>query len=240
MDTLELTRRRMIEGASVLAAALAGCGSDPARSTEEGIRRTTDVGSRRTTEDGSRRAGDGGPTPTSPDRSTSTGVEETRSGTRTTTRTRSAEPTSTAGAGGETDSILLPSLDVRGSPGDLVRLRPPGKVVLLDFFATWCPPCEPEMDNLRAAREQFSEDSVSIVSITRETDEETIEQFWEANEGTWPVVKDPGLRAFREYGVTGLPTILVFTPGGDEVMRHNGLAGEDRIVSNLEAALEEA
>lgn len=133
--------------------------------------------------------------------------------------------------------IRLESLDVGGSPGGPVDLRPADKVVLLDFFATWCAPCKPEMENLRAARSRYSPDSVFILSITQETDEAAIKEFWREYNGTWPVVIDANLEATEKYEVTGIPTIIIFSPAGSRVMRHTGLAGEDKLLANLDAAL---
>lgn len=136
--------------------------------------------------------------------------------------------------------ISLRSLEVGGSPGGLVPIRPPGKVVLLDFFATWCAPCKPEMANLRTVRSRFDREAVFIVSITQETDTAAIKRFWRRYRGTWPVVMDPDIVATRAYDVTGIPTIIVLTPDGTEVLRHVGLAGEEKLVSNVETALRRA
>lgn len=160
------------------------------------------------------------------DRSTGTGPSRTA--------------TETPGETVRADGLLLPSLDVGGSPGDLVALRPPGKVALLDFFATWCPPCGPEMEHLRAVRARYDSTELSVVSITQETDESAIESFWEEYRGTWPVVMDPGVRAGQRFGVTNLPTILVLTPDGTETERRTGLVGESVLVEAIDAALERA
>lgn len=194
------TRRAVLSGgASVLAAALAGCsarsdGAEPA---------TTDPGT---------------------DPPAGTPADPTATGT----------PVGSPGSG----ELLLPSLDVGGSPGSLVALRPSGKVALLDFFATWCPPCGPEMEHLRAVRERYDASELSVVSITQETDEATVESFWEEYRGTWPVVLDPGVRAGQRFGVTSLPTILVLAPDGTEVERRTGLVREPALVEAVDAALD--
>lgn len=139
---------------------------------------------------------------------------------------------------GEDQELEFQSLDVAGSPGGPITLAPPGTVALLDFFATWCPPCKPEMANLRAARARFDRDAVQIVSITQESDEAAVRQFWIDYDGTWPVVLDPDLRATRAYDVTRLPTIVVLGADGGRVFRHTGLAGEARIVDAIERALD--
>lgn len=149
-------------------------------------------------------------------------------------RPATATPDGTPGSEG----LLLPSLDVGGSPGSLVALRPADEVALLDFFATWCPPCKPEMEHLRAVRERYDPSELSIVSITQETDEAAIESFWEEYRGTWPVVMDPGVRAGQRFGVTSLPTILVLAPDGTEVERRTGLVGESALVEAVDAALD--
>jgi thiol-disulfide isomerase/thioredoxin len=147
-------------------------------------------------------------------------------------------PTTTAEVStGSSDDLVLPSLDVAGSPGGLVPLRPEGKAVLLDFFATWCPPCEPEMDNLRAVRDRYDRADVFIVSVTQETDESAIESFWTDNQGTWPVVMDPSTRAARAYDATSIPTIVVLAADRTEVARHTGLVGEQPLAEALEEAL---
>lgn len=141
------------------------------------------------------------------------------------------------GDGGDQE-LELQSLDVAGSPGGPITLAPPGTVALLDFFATWCPPCKPEMANLRAARARFDREAVQLVSITQESEEAPVRQFWTDYDGTWPVVLDPDLRASRTYDVIRLPTIVVLGADGGRVFRHTGLAGEARIVDAIEHALD--
>lgn len=137
------------------------------------------------------------------------------------------------------DVIRLRSLDVRASPGGEIALRPPGKVALLDFFATWCGPCRAQMDNLRELRSEFPEEELFVVSITGESDEKAIRNFWQRYEGTWPVALDEDGEAIREYEVTGIPTLVLLSPDGEQLWRHRGLADVDDLMANTEEAIRE-
>lgn len=134
------------------------------------------------------------------------------------------------------DALRLQTLSVGGSPGGEVRVQPPGDTVLLDFFATWCAPCKPQMDHLREVRESFPD--VHMLSVTWEVDEDAVAEFWREYEGTWPVATDPDIATGPAYDVERLPTLIVFDAEGTEVWRDVGLSSTEDITAQLEAARE--
>ena len=119
------------------------------------------------------------------------------------------------------DPLTLPSAVTTGDlPDGRVRLVAPGTVTLLNFFTTWCRPCQREMAEFRKLRAEYDADALHMVSITPEVDETLVEEFWAEYEGTWPVVMDPALTATERWNANRYPTNLLFdadgTPAGDD------------------------
>ena len=139
--------------------------------------------------------------------------------------------------GSEGGRLSLPVVSVSGleTPGTsdgTVPDRPAGEAALLDFFATWCAPCVPQMAELRGIREAYPD--LHMVSVTQEDDEAAIRSFWQEHDGTWPVARDPELRATERYDVRGLPTAVIVGADGEEQFRHQGLVELARLRTEIE------
>ena len=91
---------------------------------------------------------------------------------------------------------------------DLEGMR--GKVVLIDCWATWCPPCLREMPHVKAAYDRFHSKGFEVVAISSDDDREALEKFVKENRIPWPQYFDGKgeLNQFaRQFDVGGIPTM---------------------------------
>lgn len=101
--------------------------------------------------------------------------------------------------------------DLSGKTWSFSSLR--GKVVLVNFWATWCPPCRKEMPDLQALYERFGSQGLVILGIS---DEETskVEPFIRDRKVTFPVLLDPGRKVNEAFIVDGIPKSFVYDRDG--------------------------
>lgn len=91
-----------------------------------------------------------------------------------------------------------------------------GKKVILNFWATWCPPCQEEMPEMQKFHEQYS-DEVAIVAVNftvSERNTETVKKFIEGNGYTFPVLLDSENKANSGYEVLTYPTSYFLDENG--------------------------
>lgn len=110
--------------------------------------------------------------------------------------------------------------DIDGNPVSTANWK--GKVVLLNFWATWCPPCRAEIPILIDLANRYK-DRVQVVGISVDDGPEEVKQFVKDEGINYPVVMaSPEIEA--EYGgVSALPTLFVVNTDGKVVQRHRGL-----------------
>jgi peroxiredoxin len=101
--------------------------------------------------------------------------------------------------------------DLEGRQWALKDLR--GKVVLVNFWATWCPPCRKEMPDLQALYERFSLRGLVVLAISDETASK-VEPFVAAGKYTYPILLDPGRKVHKLFSVEGIPKSFVYNAGG--------------------------
>lgn len=102
-----------------------------------------------------------------------------------------------------------------------------GKVVFLNFWATWCPPCKREMPDIEALYKELGENSGDVVILgvanpktknapyNRELDEQGVRQFLADNGYTFPVVMDGDGQLLGQYGIQAFPTTFMIGADGN-------------------------
>jgi len=114
-----------------------------------------------------------------------------------------------------------------------------GKVVLLDFWATWCGPCIQALPELKEIRKKFANRPFELISISVDREKRKLEDFVKANEMTWPQYFDEGYRVAKDaFGVATFPSYFVLD--GDGVVTYVTRGYSPATAARLTAAVEKA
>lgn len=127
-------------------------------------------------------------------------------------------------------NFRLKTLDGQAVALDSLR----GKVVVLDFWATWCPPCREELPSVEKLHKEFG-DAVAFYGVNDE-ESPAVKRFVTQNKYEMPVLMDSQRDVHRQYGVQAIPTVLII--GADGVIRQHYIGGRDEGV--LRKAIQEA
>lgn len=118
--------------------------------------------------------------------------------------------------------------------GDHVSLKDfEGKVVLINFWATWCPPCRAEIPDIQATYEARRGDGFVVLGVNVEESRATVQQFMGEFEMTYPVLLDEGGKVLQMYRANGLPMSVIVDREGVIRARHVGYLSADQLEKYL-------
>ncbi len=97
-----------------------------------------------------------------------------------------------------------------------------GKVVFLDFWATWCPPCRASIPQIEKMYQEFYEDEDFVVlGINMQEDKDTIEKFIKNNEINYPVLLSDN-KVISNYKIRSIPAFFVIDRDGEVYKKYTG------------------
>ena len=131
----------------------------------------------------------------------------------------------------QASGFTLTALD--GQQYSLDSLR--GKVVLLNFWATWCPPCRREMPDMDKLYRRFAAKGLVVLGVSDEK-RETVEAFLARQNYSFPIALDPGRKVNTAFGIEGIPNSFLFDRQGKLVGESIDMCTERQFLEMFRAA----
>jgi peroxiredoxin len=154
--------------------------------------------------------------------------------------TASGEPAESSGVCLAKKAPAKLAYTVKDMNGADVRLGDyKGKVILLNYWATWCGPCKVEIPDLVALQEQFKEKGFVILGVSQDDDPETLRAFASAFKMNYPVLvgRDQPDLLDAQGPLWGLPTTYLIARDGTICTRHLGPATKEDLEREIKALL---
>jgi peroxiredoxin len=124
---------------------------------------------------------------------------------------------------------------LNGDEVDLASLR--GTIIILNFWATWCQPCEIEMPILQGLQDRYLTTQLRVVAINTGEDRTTIEAWAARLQLSLPIVRDPDLKIASAYHVRGQPQTFVIDREGVIRAIFFGAADDSTLSATIEPLL---
>ena len=111
-----------------------------------------------------------------------------------------------------------------------------GRVVVLDFWASWCGPCKKQMPILDRVAQDYADTGVTFLGVSTDTEADAALAFLKASPVSYASVLDRTGEVSRKFGITGLPTLVVIDARGRVTHNDARLVGERSVRDLIEAA----
>lgn len=134
---------------------------------------------------------------------------------------------------------MAPAFEITALDGTRFNLdNMGGKVVLIDFWATWCGPCNEELPNIKKIAKEFANEPFVLVSISWDADEAKWKDFITKHEMTWMQYRDKDHKLSEEFGINAIPHY--FTIDSDGVLTAEILGSGNDVEGKLKKLIKRA
>jgi cytochrome c biogenesis protein CcmG/thiol:disulfide interchange protein DsbE len=146
--------------------------------------------------------------------------------------------TSGKGLAGMLAAIILAATPVVGSTADTLNLGDyHGKVVVLDFWASWCVPCRRSFPWMNEMQHKYADDGLVVIAVNLDNQASDAEAFLQRYPAEFSIYYDHERQLARQYGVEAMPSSFLIGRDGTVVERHLGFKSGD--TDDYEAAIVE-
>ncbi len=136
--------------------------------------------------------------------------------------------------------MVVSSTTVDGQPFDIASFKGQNKVVLVDFWATWCGPCIGELPNLKSHYDAYHGQGFEVVGISLDDDPEALKQFIADQQIAWPTLIDSEVAnqgwnnpIAQQYGISAIPACILINQEGKVVSLNARGAELGRLLEEL-------
>jgi hypothetical protein len=119
----------------------------------------------------------------------------------------------------------FPDLAKYGLEGKLPELQ--GKVVLVDFFASWCGPCKESFPVMEEVYQKYSAKGLVIVAVNLDKNKADMDAFLKGRAASFSIVRDAGNKLVREVKIPTMPSSFLLDKSGKIHSFHRGFKGEE-------------
>jgi len=134
---------------------------------------------------------------------------------------------------------MAPAFEVTALDGSHFNLdNMGGRVVLIDFWATWCGPCNEELPNIQKIAKEFAKEPFVLISISWDADEQKWKDFIAKHEMTWMQYRDADHKLSNEFGINAIPHY--FTIDSDGVLTAEILGSGNDVEGKIKKLIKRA
>jgi thiol-disulfide isomerase/thioredoxin len=131
-----------------------------------------------------------------------------------------------------------PTWELRNLEGKLVKSSDfDGKVVIVNFWATWCAPCKAEIPGFIALQEQYGDRGLVVIGVSVDGSEPAVVKHFVTRSGINYQVLLGHLSLVKDFGGTAIPTTVIVDRSGNIVARHVGFAPKETFEKEIKSLL---
>ncbi len=131
-----------------------------------------------------------------------------------------------------------PQFDLQGVDGAVKLAKLQGKVVYVDFWASWCGPCRQSFPWMNEMQAKYGARGLQIIGVNVDANSADARQFLTTTPARFSIGFDPQGATPRSYGIKGMPSSVLIGPDGKVLLEHSGFRDTDR--AELESKIQNA